>query len=180
MKTAIITALCVIIVSCATLKKTEPIAGQITLTKYNVSKIDGVYDVVVNNTAPVSLDLALTFKKYWWRDFDRMHDYSLQIKTIDSCHLQTSIFRVDELIDQKTIKFKIIDGNLLISKTKLSPFYFIINFFGDMKTRVTLLPSDNLLIDHDNFQMAVLIIIPLTGDRARCNRLEFPRRTASR
>jgi len=166
--------------SCTTLKKVEQVNDYIPLNKDNISKIDGSYDIIANDTSSVSLDLALTFKKYWWRDFDRMHDYMLQIKTIDSCHFQASIFRADELLDNKTIKFKIQDGKLLISKTKLSPFYFIVNFFGDMKTRVTLMQSDNLLIDHDNFQMATLIIIPLTGDRANCKRLEFRRRTASR
>ncbi|MCC6369893.1 MAG: hypothetical protein IT236_02685 [Bacteroidia bacterium] len=175
MKTTLIFGLCLLIVSCTTLKKAEPLKNQIILTKENVSKIDGVYEVVLkNNTAPVSLDLALTFKKYWWLDFERKYNYSVQIKTIDSCHLQTTVFCSNTVIDQKVIKFKIDEGNLLIKRTKFS-FYFILNLFGSMKTRLTLLQSNNLVIDHDNFQMVTLVIIPLKGDRAQCERLEFRR-----
>jgi hypothetical protein len=173
--------LSVFLFSCSSLKQVISNDKQQSLTKENISKINAEFEIFSSDESnEVTLDLALAFKKYWWRDFNDKKAYRLILKAIDEHHLEVSIFKNDLLLATKTCKFKYKDGKLIIKKRKISPFYFIFNGWGSMTSRLTLLENGNLSVDHDNFQVATLVIIPLTGDRASGYGLEFRRRIASR
>lgn len=161
--------------SCSSLKNVTHNDNKVILSQENLCKLDGEYELFANDTSVVSLDRALTLNKYWWGDFNEKKQYRLLIKTIDKNHIETTVFKNDKLIASKTSKLKIENGSLILKKNRVSPFYFIINVWGSMTTRLILLDNGNLMVDHDNFQVATLIIIPLTGDSEYCCGLVFKR-----
>lgn len=164
--------------SCSTLKQVEKNTNQSSLNDKNFSNINGDYDIFTTDTATTTLDLALTLEKYWW--FDRKENYKLSLKVIDNRHLQTDIYKNDSLITTKILTGKLQNDFFVIKKTKILFFYFLINGFGNLTTRIGQLKSGELLIDSHTFKVATLIIIPLTGDRVEQYGLVFPKKNANR
>lgn len=165
------------LISCSSLKKASFNQKKIALSLDNIKQLDGEYEIFSNSSSDVTLDLALTFKKYWWGDFDEKEYYKLFIEILDNKQLRTTVYKDGELIASKTLKFKIVDGDLLIKKNKISPFYLILNIWGSMTTRLTLLENGNFMVDHDNSQVATFFIIPVGGNNTNCYRLEFKKRS---
>lgn len=161
----IIVVISFFLASCSALKQAQPIENQQLITQDNISILDGEYGILSPKDKRVTLDLSLLLKKYWWRDSDNLKRYKLSLKAIDKQKLEVSVFKGDSLIDTKNIHYRIEEGALIIKQNKIRPFYFILNGFGTMRTRLRLLNTGDLVVDHSNFQVVALIIIPLAGDR---------------
>ncbi len=164
--------------SCSTLKYINPNDNRSTLMQTSLSSLNGDYEILSVDTSRTTLDFALTFKKY--RRFDIKSNYKVSLKAIDNQHIETSIFKNDTLLKTKVLKGKIENNYFCFNIKKLSPFYFIFNVFGNKKTRIGKLESGDLLVDCRHFQVATLVIIPLTGGRDEEYDMVFRRKTASR
>lgn len=175
----IVLMLSLFLVSCAGLKKARPIENQVFLSNENVSQLNGEYEVSSHDIDKASLDLSLLFKKYWYRDPANISNYALSLKAVDKQQLQVSVFRNDTLIDSKNIHYKIKNGALIFKRKKIIP-YVALNFFGSMVTRLRLINTGDLNIDHSNYQLATLIIIPIAGDSVDDYGVIFKKKTSNR
>jgi hypothetical protein len=163
------------LVSCSTLKQAKPLDNQITLTKENITQLNGEYEIFSGDSGKASLDVSLLFKKYWWGDFDNKRNYKLSLKAVDKQQLQVNVFKSGKLIDSKTIHYKIQDGALLIKRKKIRC-WVIINGYGTMHTRLRVITSGELIIDHSNYSVAGFLIIPTAGENVNDEGIVFQKR----
>ena len=160
------------LISCRTVQDVEAVHNRIELNQQNLSRLDGEYAVFCNRPFAASLDLAFTFKKYWWRDVAHRKSYSVLLHALSERRLQVTVMRGDSLVASKTVKYRIRNGDVYVHKIKFD-FYFVLNVFGRMRSRISLLETGNLMVDHRNFQCAALVFWPLTGDRVNESGMEF-------
>jgi hypothetical protein len=172
----VIVVISLFLASCSALKQAQPVENQKLITQDNISILDGEYGLFTQYGDKASLDLCLLFKKYWWRDFDNKKKYKLSLKAIDKQKIEVSVFKGDSLIETKNIRYKIEDGALIIKQKKIRPFYFVLNGFGTMRTRLRLLNTGELVVNHHNFQVVTLTLIPMAGDRVDDYGIVFKRR----
>ena len=147
----------------------------IFLSEEHVHVLDGTYHLFSTKDSDITLDRALTLKKYWWKDADNRYDYSIQLKIVDAEHLVAVILKNDSIIAKDKIRFKLDNGHLEINRYRLLHGYILVNFFGRLHTTITLLESGSLQINHENTQLATLFILPFAGGSERCREIEFKR-----
>jgi hypothetical protein len=150
------------LVSCSTLKQAKPIDNQMPLTKENITQLNGEYEIFSGDSGKPTLDQSLLFKEYWRKDFTNKRKYTLSLKAIDKQQIQVNIFRSDTLIDSKTLHYKIKDGTLLIKRKKVMS-WVVVNGYGTMHTRLRVITSGELIIDHRNYSVGGFLIIPMAS-----------------
>lgn len=179
MNMKIVLILSLLLASCAALKQAKPIDDQIYLSNENLSQLNGEYEVSSQDPDKASLDLSLLFKKYWYRDPGNISHYKISLKAVDKQQLQVNVFKNDTLIDSKNIHYKIKNGSLIFKRKKIIP-YVALNVFGSMATRLRLINTGDLNIDHSNYQVATLIVIPIGGDGVDDYGVVFKKRNSGR
>jgi hypothetical protein len=150
------------------------------ITEQAISSLNGRYEIFTPDSENTTLDEALTLKKYWWKDWTGKGKYSLSLTAIDTRHLKVEIYKDNILLDTKTVNGKVEDGYFVIKHKKILFFYFLLNGFGQLRTRIGLDTSGNLVVDSHHIKFATLFIIPLTGGRVEQYGLVLPKKNASR
>jgi len=164
------------LVSCATLRKAQPLENQIPLTEQNVSQINGEYEIFSTDSShKASLDLSLLFKGYWWKDYDNRYDYTLTIKALDKKRLLVDVCKSGDLIRSKKIHYKIKDGAMRFNRIMFRSIV-IANGFGIMHTRLRVNTPGELVIDHSRSTMGGFLIIPMAGENIKLEGLVFQKR----
>lgn len=159
----------------------NPIYGQedeiISLTSENVPLLNGTYHLFSIDSSDITLDRALTLQKYWWRDVENKGDYAVKLEIMDAKHLTAYVLKKNSIIATDKMRFRLENGQLIINRHRLIHCYILFNFFGSLRTTISLTETKSLKLSHHNLQLATLIILPFAGGRENCLEIEFKRRS---
>ena len=163
--------------SCVTLKKNNSSDQKTICLENNLKILNGDYQLYAIDTSYRTLEFALLHTGQY--NFENLPDSNVRInlKVIDSKHIQVTLYDGEDIIKKKVRKGKIQDDNFRLHTSYNIPlFWFVLNALGIQKTQIGILENGNLIVDTSDAGIALIVIIPVGGVRNEFYGLVFERK----
>lgn len=149
-----------ILTSCATLKSDEYVAGQIEITKENLTLLNGIYSrEPINQSEKWKGDLFWNFYTRGIQGIDSL--CAVKLKVVNEKKLAVTLLRNDTIVKSKVMRGKIKNGYFEMNRRVFFVPTIFLNVFRTSKFRIGVLENKNLTTDQKEIAFGTgFVIIP--------------------